>query len=88
MAAIRRRIILSCRQVCSPPLMPGHKIRAISAQIEFLEGTGAGEGAAGRPSSLRLAVDDEGFVQEPESAVAAEHFTGGFQIVAVGQHLG
>jgi len=40
MAASQRRISLSCHRICSTPLTRGLKIRAISAQIEFLGGTG------------------------------------------------
>ncbi len=39
MAACQRRNPLSCHRICSPPLTRGHKIRMISAQIEFLGGT-------------------------------------------------
>ncbi len=42
MAASQRRIPLSCHRICSPPPTRGHKIREISAQIEFLGGTGGG----------------------------------------------
>ena len=31
---------LSCHRICSPPLTRGQKIRVISAQMEFLGGTG------------------------------------------------
>ncbi len=41
MTASQRRIPLSCHRIRSPPLARGHKIRVISAQIEFLGGTGA-----------------------------------------------
>ncbi len=40
MTASQRRIPLSYHRICSPPLTRGHKIRVISAQIEFLGGTG------------------------------------------------
>ena len=39
MAVGQCRIFLSCHRICSPPLKRGHKIRVISAQIEFLGGT-------------------------------------------------
>ena len=41
MAACRRRPLLSCHRICSSPSTRGHKIRIVSAQFEFLGGTGA-----------------------------------------------
>ena len=40
MSASQRRIPLSCHRICSPPPTRGQKICVISAQMEFLGGTG------------------------------------------------
>ena len=60
MAARQRRNPLSCHRICSAPLTRGHKFRVISAQIEFLGGTGRERPDPGGPWRCPLAFGGPG----------------------------
>ncbi len=50
---------VSCHRICSPAPTRRHKIRVISAQIEFLGGTGSLEMLQNPVSIVELAVDKQ-----------------------------